>query len=72
MEIKKGQLLEVSHQRKGAFKGIAMQDFDTEKDEFYPVAVAQKKMVKGMVNAWEEGQRVPCRNCLCSITKIEK
>lgn len=37
MIIKKGTKLRVEHQRKGQFYGEAYEDFDTEKDEWYPI-----------------------------------
>ena len=71
MKVKKDQLLLVSHQRKGNFKGIAMRDFDTEKETFYPIAVAEKTVV-GMSNFWTSGDEIPCRNSLCEIGLIDK
>ena len=48
MKIKKDTLLRVKHNRKGEFLGRAMEDFDTEKEEFYPIIVVQIKSVVGM------------------------
>lgn len=42
MKIKAGTLLEVNHCRKGDFLGMASEDFDIEKTEFYPIRVAVK------------------------------
>ena len=67
MIIKKGTLLEVSHNRKGNFIGIADEDFDTEKTEFYPISLAQKRMVEGISNDWKKGETIPCRASLCKI-----
>ena len=67
MIVKKGTVLTVTHQRKGKFIGIAQKDFDSKKADFYPIALAQEKAVAGMVNVWEEGESIPCRNTLCSI-----
>ena len=67
MRIKKGTLLEVTHCRSGKWLGIATRDFDTDKEEFYPLALAQKYTVKGLNTVWEEGENMPCRNCLCKI-----
>lgn len=65
MIIKAGTKLTVKHRRHGTFEGIALRDFDTETTEFYPIAAA--KIVYGMVNEWEPGEEVPCRNTLCVI-----
>ena len=48
---------------------IAERDFDTEKEEFYPVVVAGGEHVKGIVPTtdWMEGERVPCRASLCTF-----
>ena len=67
MEIKKGTLLEVNHSRKGKFVGVAEKDFDTDKTEFYPIALAQEEIVDGIVNDWGMGSSIPCRNSLCKI-----
>jgi len=67
MEIKKGTLLEVNHSRRGKFVGVAEKDFDTDKIEFYPIAVAQEEIVEGLVNYWGMGSSIPCRNSLCKI-----
>ena len=72
MKIKKGQLLAVSHRRKGNFTGIAKRDFDTDDEEFFPIALAQEEVVVGISNDWIEGETVPCRNTLCTISKIEE
>lgn len=67
MEIKKGQKLNIVHARKGVFKAVALQDFDTEKEEWYPVATFE--YVEGMANDWLPGETISCRNTLCR--KIE-
>ena len=69
MKIKKGTILLVKHSRKGEFFGKALKDFDTEVDEFYPIAVAQEKKIEGLNTEWENGEEIPCRNSLCSIEK---
>ena len=71
MFIKKGTILDVSHSRKGTFIGVATKDFDTDKEEFYPIAVAQKDAVQGANTEWIEGEEVPCRNSLCKIKIIK-
>jgi len=71
MIIKKGTFLNVRHSRKGNFKGIATKDFDTEKEEFYPIAVMQEKPVEGLDTEWKQGEEIPCRNTLCKIEIIK-
>ncbi len=65
MIIKKGQTFTVQDRRKGAFKGVAIADFDTEKDEFYPVATLE--YVAGVANDWEPGEAIPCRRGISTI-----
>lgn len=67
MEIKKGQKLNIVHARKGVFKAVALQNFDTEKEEWYPVATLE--YVEGMANVWFPGESISCRSTLCR--KIE-
>lgn len=64
MKIIKGQHLHINHRRKGEFNAAALRDFDTDTEEFYPVAVAEG-LVEGIVTDWEEGEKIPCRNTLC-------
>ena len=73
MKIKKGTLLDVKHSRSGNWRGIATEDFDTDVEEFYPIALAQKKEIVGMNvnNVWQEGGKMPCRNTLCKISVAE-
>jgi len=73
VEIKKGQIVEVRHTRKGTFTGKATRDFDTEKEEWYPIAVYHD-FVKGMAmfTAWGNGDEIPCRNTQCTIIPIDK
>lgn len=65
MIVKKGQTFLVVDRRKGKFRGVALQDFDTEADEFYPVATLE--YVSGMANNWEEGEAIPCRKGISKI-----
>jgi len=71
MKVKKGELLEINHTRKGVFKGIAMENFDTEKNEFYPIVLADD-LVVGASMDWVKGEKIPCRVSLCSIKRITK
>ena len=38
MQVKKGDILDLSHRRKGNFRAIAIEDFDTDEADFFPVA----------------------------------
>jgi len=72
MKIKGGTLLNVIHSRKGSFTGIATADFDTDADEFYPIAVAEIKVIHGLnpENVWVKGSNIPCRKSLCQIEAV--
>lgn len=65
MLIKKDQEFTVRHRRKGTFRAKAVRDFDTEKEEFYPVVTCE--YVGGCVNDWIPGEQIPCRKCLCEL-----
>lgn len=69
MKIKKGQQFKVRDRRKGTFRGVALRDFDTETDEFYPVATLE--YVAGMANDWEPGEEIPCRRGISEIIEEE-
>ena len=69
MKIKKGTKLIVNDVRKGVYHAVAVNDFDTCTDEFYPVIAAQT--VYGLVNEWEAGELVPCRKSLAKIEIFE-
>ena len=71
MKIKKGTSLKISHTRKGQFYGIAYEDFDTTKEEFYPIKVAQIKAIQGANTEWNVLDKIPCRGKFCKIEKIE-
>ena len=66
MEIKKGQIVEVEHSRKGYFVAKASSDFDTDVAGFYPLILVTR-LVQGMSTSWEEGEEIPCRNSLCKL-----
>lgn len=66
MKITKGTFVKVYHQRKGCFVGVATKDFDTDKDEFYPIQL-KDKVVTGESTVWVDGDNIPCRNILCKI-----
>lgn len=69
MKVEKGTKLTVLHLRKGTFKGIATEDFDTkgDPDDFLPIAVDQEVLL-GAVNYWPEGNVPPLKR---SLTKVE-
>lgn len=71
MKIKKDTLLYIKHSRSGNWKGIATRDFDTDKEEFYPIALAQEEAVFGLNTTWEKGDNMPCRNSLCKVEILE-
>jgi hypothetical protein len=71
MIIKKGTLLDVSHERKGKFRGIATRDFDAATEMFYPIALAEGQKVDGLNTVWNAGEDVPCRNSLCMIKVVK-
>lgn len=65
MIIKAGTKIFIKDRRKGNFHGIAEKDFDTEKDEFYPIITSE--FVEGMANDWEAGERIPCRKGISTV-----
>lgn len=70
MRIKKGQKLRVNCSRKGAYDAVALEAFDTEKDEWYQVAVDQDEAISGASNGqyWFKGDEIPCRKGHARIT----
>lgn len=70
MRIKKGQLLRVSHRRRGEYIAKAKKDFNTIKSIMYPLELAQKKPVHGMSSIWEEGDDISAGPEFCSVTPI--
>lgn len=64
-------LLKIKHVRKGTFNAIAVEDFDTDTEEFYPVVLATDEFVSGAANDWNEGENIPCRGDLCKVEIIE-
>ncbi len=71
MLIKKGQLVEVKHNRKGKFKAIAQEDFDSSVADAFPLALAIDQAVNGFSATWLEGDVIPCRASLCSIKVLD-
>ena len=70
MKIKKGQLLTISHSRKGKFTAVATKDFDSDEVDFFPVAVALES-VGGINTVWEPGGEIPCRARFARILKVQ-
>lgn len=70
MDIKKGTKLKVYHKRHGEFFGIAIRNFNTEKETFYPIGLDQD-MLCGLSTDWVRGDSVPCRNTLCELEILE-
>lgn len=70
MEIKKDTILLVRDIGKGAYKAKALGDFDTEKDEWYPVATLER--VEGLSTTWEAGDKIPCRRGLARFQVISQ
>ena len=68
MKVKKDDLLEISHSRKGTFRAVALEDFDTDTADFYPVAAAQQ--VDGMSEDWVAGESIPVSYKLVTSVKI--
>ncbi len=71
MIIKKGQLLLINHERKGKFGAVALEDFDSEKAEWYPVAT--RVFVDGLSSdgKWTPGETIPCKRTRVSAISIE-
>jgi len=74
MEIIKGQRVHVFHLRKGDFDGVATRDFNTDTEEWYPIALAKGNFLKGLsLNAfWEAGDGIPCRKSLTTLILLNE
>jgi len=70
MKIKKGQKLRIDCQRKGTYDAVALEAFDTVKDEWYPVALDQDALY-GLANVWAKGESIPCRQGQAKV-KVRK
>jgi len=62
MLIKKGQKLLIKHKRTGTFYALAMRDFDTKNESFWPVTACEQ--VHGLNTYWVPGEEIPCRQSL--------
>jgi hypothetical protein len=71
VEIKKGDKLKVVCRFKGTYDAVAINDFDTEKDEWASVALDQDQVIHGISSSklWQRGDEVPCRNSHAKITR---
>ena len=69
MFIKKGQKLVINDSRKGTFNAVATKDFDTDIEEFYPVACSE--LVVGLTRVWKTGDEIPARKSLCNVSLAE-
>ena len=67
MLIKEGQLVHVVSSRKGKFDAVATKDFDTLREEWFPLKVASGFEVYGMSQIWVEGDEIPSRNTQTKI-----
>ena len=72
MKVQKGDLLNIQHGRKGLFKAVATEDFDTEEDKWYPVVLAPDQYVRGMSSDWISGEKISCRRTQVSLILIEE
>jgi len=70
MKIRKGQKLRIVCQRKGTYNAVAIKAFDTEKDDWYPVALDQD-LLYGLANTWGRGENIPCRQG-ATVTVVRK
>ena len=64
MLVNQGDLLTITHARKGTFDAVALRDFDTDTEEWYPVALASQECVEGSTTDWVGGESIPCRASL--------
>jgi len=69
VKIKEGQLLKINHRRKGTFVAVALRDFNSEEETWFPVALVEG-YVKGMTTGWVPGNEIPCRASLIGNIEI--
>ena len=72
LKIKKGQRLRIEHRRKGTFTAIALRDFDSDEEAWFPVAPAEESVggLGVLSGAWMPGEEIPCRASLARIIEI--
>lgn len=71
MQVKKGDLLTIVHTRKGTFDAVALEDFDTDEAEWYPVATRRAVRGASIEKGWDIGEEIPCKaKFVTHITKL--
>ena len=71
MRIKKGQLLKIDHARKGLFVAVALRDFESKEETWFPVATTER-CDGGLGTTWAPGEEIPCRaSFVRSIEAVE-
>ena len=48
MKLNKNTIVKVNHKRFGEFTGIVLRSFDTDIEEFYPIALYQENKIFGL------------------------
>lgn len=69
MEIKKGQIVEISHSRKGRFSGISTSDVDTETNSVMTIVLLDD--VEGLSSDWEKGESLTFRLDMVRILSVK-
>lgn len=69
-EFNKGDRVLVQDSRKGKFKGIVAEDFNSH-DEWYPIILDQD-CLNGLTNIWIKGDRIPCRKGLSVVERYSE
>ena len=72
MKLSKNTIVAVYHKRLGRFTGIVSSDFDTDKEEFYPIKLYQFEPIYGLSNVFERGDDIPCRNSFVEIIVLDE
>jgi len=72
LKIKQGQRLRIEHRRKGIFIAIALRDFDSDEEAWFPVAPAEESTggLGVLSGAWIPGEEIPCRASLAEIVEV--
>lgn len=69
VKLKKGQVVEVAHTRKGVFIAVVLRDFDTEDEIFWPLG-ARTEPVWGINESWGVGEQIPCRGSMVKSVDV--
>lgn len=72
MKLLKNTIVGVCHKRHGKFTGIVLKDFDTDVEEFYPIAVYQYDPVIGLSTVWNKGDEIPCRKSMVELFILDE